>query len=100
LQWLFEAKKGYGLAILNYVVTSNYIHLLVQDKKDLKVIPRSLQLVAGRTGQAFNNRKKRKGVFWEDRYHATAIETREHLLRCIGYMDLNRVDTMRFRNRD
>jgi putative transposase len=30
LAWLFEAKKRYGLDILNYTVTSNHIHLLVQ----------------------------------------------------------------------
>ena len=29
--WLFEAKKRYGLSVLNYIVTSNHIHLLVQD---------------------------------------------------------------------
>ena len=28
IQWLFEAKKRYGLDILNYTVTSNHIHLL------------------------------------------------------------------------
>ncbi len=31
LQWLFEAKKRYGLVILNYTATSNHIHLLVVD---------------------------------------------------------------------
>ncbi len=31
LQWLFEAKKSYGIRILNYMVTSNHIHLLVVD---------------------------------------------------------------------
>ena len=91
LQWLFQAKKRYGLIILDYVVTSNHIHLLVQDAHGPNVIPRSIQLIAGRVGQEFNNRKKRKGAFWEDRYHATAIETGEHLLRCIVYMDLNMV---------
>jgi REP element-mobilizing transposase RayT len=29
LYWLFEAKKRFGLTILNYMVTSNHIHLLV-----------------------------------------------------------------------
>jgi len=77
--------------ILNYVVTSNHIHLLVQDANGPNVIPKSIQLVAARTGQEFNNRKKRKGAFWEDRYHATAIETGEYLLRCIVYVDLNMV---------
>jgi putative transposase len=38
LQWLFEAKKRYGLCILNYMVTSNHIHLLVADGGKRKVI--------------------------------------------------------------
>jgi len=90
-QWLFEAKRRYGLTILNYVVTSNHIHLLVVDDKERLTIPKSIQLTAGRVAQEYNQRKKRKGAYWEDRYHATAIETGEHLLRCIVYIDLNMV---------
>jgi hypothetical protein len=33
-----------------------------------------MQLIAGRTAQEYNQRKARGGAFWEDRYHATAIE--------------------------
>jgi putative transposase len=73
LQWLFEAKRRYGLAILDYVVTLNHIHLLVVDDGERDIIPKSIQLVAGRTGQEYNERKGRKGAYWEDRYHATAI---------------------------
>jgi len=50
-----------------------------------------LQLVASRTGQEYNQRKSRKGAFWEDRYHATAIESGEHFVRCMVYIDLNMV---------
>lgn len=90
LDWLFEAKKRFGLSVLNYAVTSNHIHLLVVDtQKD--VIPKSIQLIAGRTAQEFNQRKSRKGAFWEDRYHAVAVETREHLTKCLVYIDLNMV---------
>ncbi len=28
LHWLFEAKKRYDLCVLNYIVTSNHIHLV------------------------------------------------------------------------
>jgi putative transposase len=91
LQWLFEAKKRFGLSVLNYTVTSNHIHLLVRDNGDRDVIPNSIQLIAGRTGQEFNQRKKRKGAYWEDRYHATAIETDEHLVQCLVYIDFNMV---------
>jgi len=88
--WLFEAKKRFGIRVLNYVVTSNHIHLLVQDSEQ-EVIPGSIQLIAGRTGQEFNRRKVRKGAFWEDRYHATAVERGDHLIRCLVYIDLNMV---------
>ena len=67
INWLFEAKKRYGLEILNYAVTSNHIHLLIYSTENREAIPRSIQLVAGRTGQGYNQRKNRKGAFWEDR---------------------------------
>ncbi len=88
--WLFEAKKRYGLCVLNYIVTSNHIHLLVVDTGK-EIIPKSLQLIAGRTAQEFNKRKNRKGAFWEDRYHATAIQADDHLVKCMVYIDLNMV---------
>jgi putative transposase len=93
MQWLYEARKKHGLIILDYMVTSNHIHLLVYDHGEQDVIPKSIQLLAGRVGQEYNVRKKRNGAFWQDRYHATAIETGEHLLRCIVYIDLNMVRT-------
>lgn len=91
VKWLFEARKRYGLEVLNYTVTSNHIHLLVYSSQDRESIPRALQLVEGRVGQAYNRRKNRKGAFWEDRYHATAVDTGEHLVRCLIYLDLNMV---------
>lgn len=91
MEWLFEARKRYGASILNYMVTSNHIHLLVSDDGDRDTIPKSIQLIAGRTGQEYNQRKKRNGAFWEDRYHATAVERDDHLAQCMVYIDLNMV---------
>ena len=31
LHWVFEAKKRFGLSVLNYAVTCNHVHLLVKD---------------------------------------------------------------------
>lgn len=90
-QWLFKAKQRYGLRVLNYMVTSNHIHLLVYDDGRKNVIPRSVQLISGRVGQEYNQRKSRNGSFWGDRYHATAIESGLHLMRCLVYIDLNMV---------
>jgi putative transposase len=91
IDWLFEAKKRYGMVVFNYMATSNHIHLLIYDRDGGEVIPKSVQLAAGRTAQKYNQRKRRKGAYWEDRYHATAVQTDRRLIQCIVYMDLNRV---------
>ena len=72
MKWLFEAKKRFGLCILNYCITSNHVHLLVHEGKE-DIIPKSIQLMAGMVGREYNQRKKRKGAFWDDRYPASLI---------------------------
>lgn len=91
IKWLFEAKKRYGLSILNYMVTSNHIHLMVSDTGGRDTISKSIQLIAGRMGQEYNQRKIRKGAFWEDRYHAIAVAFDEHLFKCMVYIDIHPV---------
>jgi REP-associated tyrosine transposase len=92
IEWLYQARKRYtGLSVLDYMVTSNHIHLLVYDTGGRNVIPDSIKLIAGRTGQEYNVRKRRKGAFWEDRYHATAVENNRYLKQCICYIDMNMV---------
>jgi putative transposase len=90
IKWLFEAKKRHQAKILNYMVTSNHIHLLMVEG-EIGSISKTMQLIAGRTAQGYNIRKKRKGAFWEDRYHACAIESGEYLWRCLIYIDMNMV---------
>lgn len=91
IHWLYQGRKRFGIEILNYTITSNHVHLIVRNRKGGNEIPGLIQLAAGRTAQEFNTRKGRKGAFWEDRYHATAIETGQHLQRCLVYVDLNMV---------
>jgi REP element-mobilizing transposase RayT len=81
LHWVFEAKKRFGLCVLDYAVASNHVHLLVKDTRP-NVIAQSMQLIAGRTAQEYNQRRTMQGAFWEDRY--PAIEIDEHLVRCLG----------------
>ena len=88
--WLYMAHKRFGLRVLNYNVTSNHIHLLVEDQGQDE-IAQSMQLVAGRVAQEYNRRKKRCGAYWEDRYHATAVDSEGYLARCLTYIDLNMV---------
>ncbi len=90
IHWLFEAKKRFGLCVLNYCVTSNHIHLLVFDQGKKEII-KSMQLIEGRVAQEYNIYKKREGSFWDDRYHATMVECGNYLLRCSSYIDFNMV---------
>jgi putative transposase len=53
LQWLFEGRKRFGRRILNHAVTSNHLRLLIEDGEEREVIPQSMQLIAGRTGQGY-----------------------------------------------
>lgn len=88
--WLFVARRRYDLSVLNYIATSNHVHLLVADRGNNE-IPAAMQLIAGRTAQEFNQRKNRRGAYWEDRYHATAVQSDQHLAQCMTYIDLNMV---------
>jgi putative transposase len=90
VRWLYEARKRFGLSVLNYQVTCNHVHLLVWDRGRGE-IARSMQLIAGCTGRSYNRRKRRRGAFWEDCYHATAVDTEAYLARCLVYIDLNMV---------
>ena len=72
--WLFEAKERFGLCVLDFAITSNHVHLLVKDT-GLGAIPQSMQFVARLIAQEYNQRK----AYWEDRYHATAVQAGGHL---------------------
>ncbi|MFK8017777.1 MAG: transposase [Gammaproteobacteria bacterium] len=87
---LFEACRRYEFRVLNYIATSNHVHLIVACD-DTETVPRAMQYISGRTAQNYNRRKNRRGAFWEDRYHAVPIETRAHFFQCLTYVDLNMV---------
>jgi putative transposase len=90
VRWLYESRRRFGLSALNHQVTANHVHLLVRDRGG-EEIARSMQSIAGCVGRAYNRRKRPRGAFWEDCYHATAVDTDEHLARCFTYIDLNMV---------
>ncbi|MFO7979675.1 MAG: transposase [Candidatus Aminicenantes bacterium] len=91
LYWMYKAKQQFQISILDYIVTSNHIHLIALSDAKENDIARTMHLVSGRTAWEFNHNRNRKGAFWEDRYHATAVETDDHLIRCMVYIDMNMV---------
>jgi len=89
--WLYQARLRFNISILNYAITSNHIHIILTNNRDINDIPQAMQLALGRIAQEYNTRKGRQGPFWQDRYHATAIESGNHLLNCMVYVDFNMV---------
>ena len=50
-----------------------------------------MPLIAGRAAQEYNQRRGRKGTFWEGCCRATAVDSEMYLACCGVYMDLNMV---------
>ncbi len=81
------------ISLFNYCVTSNHVHLLLRPEPSnaLDSLSQLMQAVEGEFARRYNRRKHRANAFWGDRYHATMIESGEHLWRCLLYIDLNMV---------
>ena len=90
IQQLLVTKQRFRLDILDYMVTSNHVHLLITAKNGTE-ISKALQFLHGSVGQKYNIIKKREGAFWSDRFHSTRIQSGNHLSRCLFYVDLNMV---------
>jgi Flp pilus assembly secretin CpaC len=57
LHWVFEAKKRFGLCVLDYVVTSNHIHHLVKDTGSNVTQPQIAEVVVVAPDQLLINGK-------------------------------------------
>ncbi len=89
---LRDRLQDYPVTCLGYCITSNHTHLLLKvEGVAEKVLGRFMQTLEGDFAQWYNIRKKRKGAFWSDRYHAVMIDSGEYLWRCLRYIDLNMV---------
>lgn len=89
---LRERLERYPVNLLAYCITCNHIHLLLTVCDGAAdSLSRFMQSLEGDFAQAYNLRKKRKGAFWSDRYHAVLIDNGEHLWNCLVYIDLNMV---------
>src|SRR5438094_5367480 len=72
-QLLREALQQFDLWLLDYCLTSNHVHLLI-DAPTRTEISRFMQKVAGEFARAYNRRKDRSNAFWGDNFHATVVE--------------------------
>lgn len=90
LDLMRESLSALDVSLLNYDITCNHVHLLI-NPQDPEQVSDLIQHVAGKSAQAYNRRKCRSGAFWEGRFHVTMIEDGMHLWNCLKYVDLNMV---------
>ena len=90
LRRLRETARRFDISLLDYVITSNHIHLLLRAAQAGQV-SRAMQYLQGLTARDCNRRKRRSGAFWCDRFNPTLVENGPHLSRCIYYIGLNMV---------
>ena len=62
-------RQRFKVDVLDYMVTSNHVHLLLTAKHGCE-ISKALQFLHGSVGQKYNILKNRQGAFWSDRFHA------------------------------
>jgi putative transposase len=80
----------FNLSLLDYCLTCNHVHLLV-DAEDRLEVAGFMRCLAGEFAQAYNKRKGRINAVWGDNYHATLVDTGPYLWRCLMYIELNMV---------
>jgi len=88
---LREMSQRFAVEVLDYMVTSNHVHLLVWAGRGGAEVSAAMRFLQGAAARDYNRRKERSGSFWSDRYHPTLVETGVHLSRCLFYVDLNMV---------
>ncbi len=89
LRWLFEAKKRFGLCVLDYIVTSNHIHLLVNGpRRDCREY--AADCGTHRAGVQRAQRAAR-GLLGRSISRQRLSKLNEHLHRCLVYIDFNMV---------
>ena len=87
---LRAAVRKYRIALFDFCVTCNHVHLLGMCDR-LRNLSRFMQQLEGEFAEYYNLRKHRSGSFWGERFHCTMIDGGDHLWNCLRYIDPNMV---------
>jgi len=84
------ALKLFQVKLLNYSITSNHTHLLLTSSCP-EALSAMMQKLEGEFAECYNIRKKRRGAFWDGRFHCTMVDRGEYVWNCMKYIDMNMV---------
>ena len=80
----------YDVALYDYCLMTNHVHLLFRVRSDA-ILSAFMHRVANVFAKRFNAVRKRKGHLWEGRFRSTIAEPSTCLFGCMAYIDLNPV---------
>jgi putative transposase len=87
---LDAAAYNYQLEVHAYVLMPDHVHILATPG-NTNSISRTTQSIGRNYVQYFNECYSGSGTLWEGRYRATVVESRQYLLACSRYIELNPV---------
>lgn len=86
---LLKFKEEFGCKIYAYCLMGNHVHLVVNPGQNTESLSLLMKRVAGRQTRHINKLTKRSGSLWEGRFKSSVISSREYLLACCRYIELN-----------
>jgi REP element-mobilizing transposase RayT len=82
---LRKAKVRLGTRVVQFSVQSNHLHLIVETA-GRAALSRSMQGIGVRLARGLNDRLRRRGAVFGDRYHARALRTPREVRHALVYV--------------
>jgi REP element-mobilizing transposase RayT/DNA-binding transcriptional regulator YiaG len=84
---VFKKKANEAFKLYAYCIMGNHLHLVIQEQKE--TISQIIKRIATSYAYYFNNKYKRVGHLFQDRYKSETIEDEAYLLSAIRYVHNN-----------
>jgi putative transposase len=90
IRLLEKYKNKFGFKMYAFCLMPNHVHLIIQ-VLDLNVLNRIMRGINLSYTLYFNNKYKKVGHLWQDRFKSKIIEKESYILDCINYIENNPV---------
>ncbi len=88
--WLRESTDKYGVDLHAWVFMTNHVHLLLTPRRP-DAVSHCMQYLGRNYVRYFNQQHGRTGTLFEGRFKSSLVQTRQYLLTCQRYIELNPV---------
>ena len=97
LTQLLRYKKRYEFLIYGYCLMPNHVHILGEPREPRKMST-MIQCLHRSYTAYFNNKYKKVGHLWQDRFKAKIILKDDYLMKCTSYIEQNPIRSNLVRN--